>query len=284
MVVVSSTLLFNTRATPMAKKRPQPRKKPSNQVGPSRPKSELPTELPDRRALERSLKGLTRHLSGGGGVETPLDRAQDIMYDAFGERDPGMRVKLAKRALEISPDCADAYVLLAEHARSRKEALEYFEKGVAAGERALGPEAFQEHAGHFWGVLETRPYMRAREGLACELWTMARGDEAIEHLQEMLRLNPNDNQGVRYTLVSFLLNLNRDEEVARLLDQYNDDAMANWAYSKALHAFRRQGDTPEARQLLETAHKRNAIRTGILAGRGAGPDREAGLSWAGGSE
>jgi tetratricopeptide (TPR) repeat protein len=107
--------------------------------------------------------------------------------------------------------------------------------------------------------------MRAREGLACELWTMARGEEAVEHLQEMLRLNPNDNQGVRYTLASFLLNLNRDEEVARLLDQ-NDDAMATWAYSKVLLAFRGQGDTPEARQLLEVAYQRNAFVPEYLLG------------------
>jgi hypothetical protein len=30
---------------------------------------------------------------------------------------------------------------------------------VAAGERSLGPKAFEEDAGHFWGILETRPYM-----------------------------------------------------------------------------------------------------------------------------
>jgi hypothetical protein len=133
----------------MAKKRPEPRKKPQNHAGPSGPRSEYPTQLPDLRALERGMKDLARQLLGKGGVETPLDRAQDIMYDAFGERDPEVRVKLAKRALEISPDCADAYVLLAENARSRKEALEYYEKGVAAGERALGPAAFEEHSGHF---------------------------------------------------------------------------------------------------------------------------------------
>ncbi len=222
--------------------------------------------LPDRRALERSLKGLSRQLFGGSDVETPLDRAQDLMYEAFGQRDPAVRVKLANKALAISPDCADAYVLLAENARSRKEALEYFEKGVAAGERALGPEAFEEHAGHFWGVLETRPYMRAREGLACELWSMGRGAEAVDHLQEMLRLNPHDNQGVRYTLASFLLNLNRDDEVARLLDEYNDDDSAYWAYDKALLAFHKQGDTPESRQLLDTARKRNAFVPEFLLG------------------
>jgi tetratricopeptide (TPR) repeat protein len=224
-----------------------------------------PLEFPDRRALERTMKEIARQISGDRGVETPLDRAQDLMYEAFGERDPEVRVRLARRALEISPDCADAYVLLAENAQSRKEALEYFEKGVTAGERALGPGAFEEHAGHFWGVLETRPYMRAREGLACELWTMGRGEEAVAHLQEMLRLNPNDNQGVRYTLMSFLLNLGRDEEASRLLEQY-DDAMASWAYSKALLAFRRLGDSPEARHLLRRARRQNRYVPEYLLG------------------
>ena len=115
---------LNTLATPMAKKRPHPRRKPPKHAGPTRPLPEFPAPLPDRRALERTMKDLTRQLSGEGRVETPLDRAQDVMYEAFGQRDPELRMKLAKKALEISPDCADAYVLLAEHARSRKEALD----------------------------------------------------------------------------------------------------------------------------------------------------------------
>ena len=42
--------------------------------------------------------------------------------------------------------------------------------------------------------------MRARVGLVHALWTAGRRAEAVQHLQDMLRLNPNDNQGVRYTL------------------------------------------------------------------------------------
>ena len=44
----------------------------------------------------------------------------------------------------------------------------------------------------------------AREGLANSLWTAGRRDEAERHLQDLLRLNPSDNQGVRYTLAGFL--------------------------------------------------------------------------------
>src|SRR5205823_3664226 len=85
--------------------------------------------------------------------------------------------------------------------------------------RALGPDVFRKSAGHFWGILQTRPYLRARLGLAQTLWALARREEAVQHLQEMLRLNPNDNQGIRYTLAGFLLFLDRDEDLARLLEQ-----------------------------------------------------------------
>src|SRR5262249_13273242 len=76
------------------------------------------------------------------------------------------------------------------------------------------------------------------------------------HLQEMLRLNPNDNQGVRYTLSGWLLGEDRNEDLVQLLEQYDEDS-ATWAYTKALVAFRRKGNTPEARALLKTARKAN---------------------------
>ncbi len=220
------------------------------------------------------MHDLIARLQGQGPSDTPLDRAQELMYQAFEERNPKRRVQLAKEALAISPDCADACVLLAEHAGSHKEAIDWYEKGVAAGERALGPETFQRDVGHFWGMLETRPYMRARQGLAMTLWSAGRRDEAVQHLQEMLRLNPSDNQGVRYTLAGFLLFLDRDDDLARLLHQYKDDAMAAWAYTRALLAFRQHGDTPEAQKLLKKALKTNKHVPDYLLGDKYPPNEE----------
>ncbi len=37
---------------------------------------------------------------------------------------------------------------------------------MPAGERALGPQLFEQEAGRFWSLVEARPYMRARLGLA----------------------------------------------------------------------------------------------------------------------
>jgi tetratricopeptide (TPR) repeat protein len=240
----------------MAKKKPKrPKRILKRPTQPIRRREEPVHDIPDRRVMDGVMRRLMGELVGSR-EETPLSKAQDLMDKAFESHDPMKRVELAKKALELSPDCADAYVVLAEQTKSRKEALELFEKGVAAGERALGPEAFQNHVGDFWGLIETRPYMRAREGLASLLWTMGRRDEAIGHLQDMLRLNPNDNQGVRDTLVGWLLAEGSHEKLVRLLEQYNEDS-ATWAYTKALVAFRQHGDTAETRKLLELAKAAN---------------------------
>ena len=196
--------------------------------------------------------------------------------DVSGLRGPGAeQVRLARKALEISPDCADAYVLLAEHAQTAEEARKLYEQGVAAGERALGKQAFEEYAGHFWGILETRPYMRAREGLAQCLWEAGRREEAAEHYQEMLRLNPNDNQGVRYSLATLLLDMDRDEDLRRLLAEYEDDASAEWAYTRALLAFREGGESAQANKLLTQAMKVNKHVPAYLLGHKQLPRRPA---------
>lgn len=258
----------------MAKKKRKPGGEAPKRRKPSRPKPPDMLNLPDRRALESVLAQLGHSIQGQPRGATPLDQAQELMYQAFEAPDEQTRVQLAREALAISPDCADAYVLLAEHAPRRKEALTLYEQGVAAGERALGPEVFEREAGHFWGILETRPYMRARLGLAHALWTAGRRDEAAQHLQDMLRLNPGDNQGVRYTLAGFLLFLDRDDELEQLLQQYPDEGTAAWAYTRALLAFRRHGDTPEAVKLLKAALKANKHVPDFLLGREFPPSEQ----------
>ena len=71
--------------------------------------------------------------------DAALDQAQELMYQAFQEKREQRRIELANEALAVCPDCADAYALLAEHAPSRKTALDLYEKGVAAALDHNGP-------------------------------------------------------------------------------------------------------------------------------------------------
>lgn len=190
-------------------------------------------------------------------AETPLEEAQAVMYRAYEARGR-QRVKLARKALSISPDCADAYVLLAEEeAQSLEEANAYYEQGVQAGRRALGPEVFQEQAGHFWGIVETRPFMRALEGYSRTLWSLGDREASVAQQEEMLRLNPGDNQGIRYALIHCLLDLDRLGDVERLFREYDREPTAHFTYPRALATFLKEGASARANRHLRTAFEAN---------------------------
>ncbi|MBI4607856.1 MAG: tetratricopeptide repeat protein [Candidatus Rokubacteria bacterium] len=259
--------------------------------------------LPDRRAMERVMleterfmarsefknleqvnEALRRRFSGPmdaipSTASTPLEKAQELAYQAFEARGR-RRVQLARKALDLSADCADAYVILAEQTGDLNQACDLYAQGVAAGGRALGPRIFAEEAGHFWGLITTRPYMRARFGLAQCLEALGQPDEAIGHYRELLRLNPNDILGVRYTLLPALLAGARDDEAGALLGQFEDDGMALWQYGRA---FRREGDSGAARESLRQALRANRRVPKYLTGEEELPDADP-FSYAPGSE
>ncbi len=232
----------------MAKKKPrrdQPRRR--------RQDDEARLLPPDTRSLERAVREL---LGASSDESSSQGLAQELVELAYAQGDSGARARLAREALRIWPDCAEAYTVLAEDARSSHEALALYEKALAAAERSLNPKAFAEDAGDFWGELETRPYMRARFGLARTLAAMGRSEAAAEHYRELLHLSPDDPQGVRWLLADALFELERHEELQRLLDRY-DDPSPNMAYARALLAFRLEGDSARARKALEQAERSN---------------------------
>jgi tetratricopeptide (TPR) repeat protein len=198
--------------------------------------------------------------------ETPLEKAQDLIYQAQETPDIKKAIRLAKQALKHSKDCADAYTMLGDlEAESPVQAIPYYEQAVAAGERAIGKDRFEEARGHFWGIIETRPYMRARSQLANALWELGQPDAAIAHYREMLELNPGDNQGIRYLLLHALMQIYRNDEAEALLDQF-DDGMAIWLYNRALLNFRKHGRSAIANEALEEAFEQNEFIPEYLLG------------------
>ena len=231
---------------------------------------------PALASMEALMSNLQRELSGGGlfdkgASSDPLSAAQDVMYEAWDRGTKRGRVALAKQALEISELCADAWTLLAEEAAKNViEKRDYLEKAVAAGEaavrQALGPDAFENEEGYFWGILETRPYMRARAALAETLWETGEREEAVAHWRDMLRLCPNDNLGVRHILGPKLLGLNRFDAARELLDEYEEEDFAEWGYTYALLLFRQGGPNSGAARALKAAIEHNPHVPAYLLG------------------
>jgi tetratricopeptide (TPR) repeat protein len=223
---------------------------------------------PTRRPLRAIGGGAKRRASA-----KQRQQAEDLVYDAWeasGER----RAVLAREALALWPDCADAYVLLAQATASNLEhARELLEQGVAAGERALGPSTFTNRVGEFWLIFETRPYMRARAAFAATLWRLGRREEAIDHQRELLALNPRDNQGLRYRQANWLLELGEHDELEALFAAHAGENAPGFIYTKALAAFARCGDTPAARALVAQARELNPHIPDYLSGRKTPPEQ-----------
>ncbi|MBL8024175.1 MAG: SEC-C domain-containing protein [Elusimicrobia bacterium] len=205
---------------------------------------------------------------GGNEGKTPLDEAQFLIYDAWEEAESKKRLALANKALEISPDCSDAYNLLAEEsASSPKEALDLYQEGVAAGKRVLGEKNFRENKGRFWGMHETRPYMRSLAGKAKTYFEIGDPDQGFAIYYEMLDLNPGDNQGIRYELLARHGDRLEFDAMVALLNRYPNDCEANWVFTIPLLSFQKEGDSLRSKEQLHFAINHNPRVADYLLGR-----------------
>jgi tetratricopeptide (TPR) repeat protein len=257
-----------------------------------------PRHMPSRFASEQSLHDLHKLIGdrkfdsaeelnqflseamAGGRMQAvrclPRDEkevARDLAYQAMEEYDPVEIERLARQALSHDPACVDALRMLAlVTARSARDRLALLANAVQAGERELGATFFEENRGHFWGILETRPYMRARYDLATALLMAGETEQGIAHLEAMLDLNPHDNQGLRYDLLPRYLEAGATEKARRLLKAYADDYSAVFYWCRVLEQCL-SGRLAEAAKALARARKMNHHVEAYLTGRKLPPRR-----------
>lgn len=192
-------------------------------------------------------------------------KAQDLIYQAINANGKE-RVKLAKKGIELDPYHADGYTILAEEARTIDETMNLLKRGMEMGAQELGEHFFKENTGHFWGLIETRPYMRAKSNYAFALKKVGKTQDAIKHYEELLKLNPMDNQGVRYELIEAYLEMKSIEKAKDLLEQFPEDSTDN-LYNLALIEYLEQGNTVTLKKRLKEAKKQNPFVGDYLLGK-----------------
>ncbi len=217
----------------------------------------------DAEALLRSLDALDEEDLGEGSAER--DQAQELAFAAMEALTFEKAIALYREALTLDPDCVDAIAGLTGLESDGVEEIAGLERAVAAGERVLGAAFFKRNRGSFWGLIQTRPYMRARAELGMLLLESGRTAEAATHFAEMLELNPNDNQGVRETLMVAYLALGDLERARGLRTRYEHDAGALWSWSAVLEDFL-SGGPARAKVALREARKMNRFVEDFLNG------------------
>lgn len=177
--------------------------------------------------------------------DTAFDRAEELCFQAL-EQQGRNRVRLIRQALREDPMHLRAHELLAENTLDLQTRIERYQAALELGQVQL-KDLWETEVGHFWQILKTRPFIRAKHGLALALEENGQRKEAIEQMLDILRLNTNDNLGVRYRLVALLMTQDRETEAAQILEQYPDESAA-WWYLKALVEFCLQGPASDKAQ------------------------------------
>ncbi|TVY01901.1 SEC-C metal-binding domain-containing protein [Paenibacillus cremeus] len=192
--------------------------------------------------------------------------AAELIKQAWNQTTARKKAQLAAQAVDLDPNNPEAYALLAENAaKTVEEAAEFYKQGMLAGERELGKAFFEEHKGVFWLAHETRPYMRAKQGYAEALRLAGRANEAITQCAQMLELNPNDNQGIRYLLLTCYLDIQDWKRASKLIEAY-DESGTSFNYNRLLVEFGQKGITSKLSSLLKEAHRQNPHVSGYLTG------------------
>jgi tetratricopeptide (TPR) repeat protein len=207
--------------------------------------------------------------------DDPKWRAQELAYEAMEADDPFDALRLVDEAQRLDPDCTDAQRLMVSLLPMELDnRIQLMREVVGKAERNFGERFFEENKGHFWGVLSTRPYMRAMQELG-ELLTVAdKLEDAIAVYERMLELNPNDNQGVRYALVGLYLATKQGQAASDLLSRCpgEEDYTAVFAWGRVIEHWL-ASRVADARSALLRARNVNPFVERYLTGTRKPPRR-----------
>ena len=207
--------------------------------------------------------------------------AQEMCYDAM-EYEQGCKEKLLEilRALEYFPLSTEAWGMLghfyqyevtdddSKKRRCSSEALKMYDNAIVCA-RKLNPTWTEDRSDDLpWGETSNRPYLRSLAGRAITLKDIGKRKEAIAQAKKILRLNPNDNQGIRQLLCTWFLEARDTEGCTNLLRKYGTDGDNSLAYADVLLQYLRwkKDDAVEndVRQALYVALKANPFVPDLL--------------------
>jgi len=187
---------------------------------------------------------------------TNEEKAIDLVLSAY-DFEPRIGFEKVMEALELDSDCIEAYEFLGNINYFPPISDAFYEKGISIGRKKLGANYFKENKGHFWLLHETRPFMRCMHLHANCLYEMNKIQESIEVFEEMIELNPNDNQGIRDQLLLYLIEVEDKIKFTKYEKKYKSDFMTFSLFNRALFSFINEGETKNSETLLRKAIKQN---------------------------
>jgi tetratricopeptide (TPR) repeat protein len=132
----------------------------------------------------------------------PDDPFSDPISESNDLKDAGQTEEALKLLMDLCESdlrCLEAHAHLGNFVFDLflEIALRHYEVGFRIGEWSLG----KDFDGLLpWGHIDNRPFLRCMHGYGLCLWRLGRFDEAGRIFERILRLNPSDNQGIRFLI------------------------------------------------------------------------------------
>lgn len=194
------------------------------------------------------------------------EQSDDLLFEAYEEPIKAKAIKLAKQALALNPNNIDAENFITKHETNTIKKLKKYEETLNKEKTNLEKENYfnKENIGIFWGLMETRPYMRTKHSYMLTLMELGRYTEAIKQGEELLELCESDNLGVRYLIIGLYTVLERFEECEKIYNKYSDDSTF-MLFPLAVMYYKR-GDYRKCKKILKEIQENNKYLLDYLIG------------------
>ena len=232
------------------------------------------------RETEKAFKAMHRFLNENGAEDMNIEDANRLLRKFTEDYNSNLPVRITEKTAKT----ADDYLELAEEAPTKAKAEKYIKKAlelepdnmdvvsasldlidddstweyyqklseaVRNGTKIMEKKGLmdEDSIGEFWGILETRPYMRLLSRYADFMAEAGMMTLAAREYEEMIRLSENDNLGARYSLMHVYAFLEQEEPALELHKKYDGYEETQMLLPLSVLYFKR-GDFDKAEDYL----------------------------------
>lgn len=217
------------------------------------------TDAKNEEELNEKLQVFIQKYNSGeiAYTNTILDDAYELLEKAENTKSKKQAIKYAKEAYLMCPDCFDALLFQVHLEDNPLKRMRLLDEGLEFEKDRLVDEKYfdKDNIGHFYGIYETRPYIKGLFAKADYLILDGKIKQASNICKEILRLNENDNTGARYLLMAIYAYLEEENDMLKLYKKYPEEDLE--MLFPLFILYYKQGNDKKAKEYLDRINKAN---------------------------